>query len=211
MTNSWLVRLVPSHFQLLAYLIIAPVLLLVGSYSDWINQVVDSGVREDLLSDLSNRTKDLVATLIDGSGTTAFIASFVFWLVVGSIVYMLAWIVIGFIKDVLSEITVSLVFVHPRSFTESRHWSGFLVHYLLRVAVFLVVIGYSALAVYVLWPAILTQFSYGILAMSVSSILKSSLPALLLLILIMHIFVLLLELLLWRRSVDYWAKIKKSS
>lgn len=202
--ESWLRRIAPSWLAITIYAIIALAMLLIGSYRNWVGSIIDPDIEASIVNDITSRASQLITLVIDNSGLSATVVSFFFWLVVAAIAYMVAWTVLVAVKDILNEIEISLLFVHPRSFTESKHWSSFLIHYLLKIAALLMLIGYLALAVYVLWPAILAQVSFGLSALTLNSVLLQVLPALLLSILALHVFVLLFQLLFWKRSADYW-------
>lgn len=206
--NSWLYRLVPKPLELLIYSILALAGLLIGSYRNWIDEVVDPVARATIFKDISVRARDFIALIFDGGDWAAPVASFLFWLVVSSFVYIVAWILLVAVKDFLNEIEVSLFFVHPRSYTESKHWSSLVIHYILKVALLLALIGYGALLVFVLWPAVLVQFAHGLALLNLSAVFIHILPSLLLAMVSIHLGVLLVRLLFWKRSVDYWLQWK---
>lgn len=206
--ESWLWRIAPSWYELLIYSVVALVLLLVGSYRNWVSEIIDPQIEANLLNTIGSRASEFTDLVLQNTGLSASVVSFLFWLVVSSIIYTVGLFLLVGIKDFLNEIEVSLLFVHPRSFTESKHWSSFVLHYLLRFAALLLIIGYCAFLLYVLWPTVLTQVSYGLSFFSVNSILLHALPAFLLSIVALHFLVLLVQMLFWRRSVDYWRSLK---
>lgn len=206
--ESWLWRIAPSWYELLIYSVAALILLLIGSYRNWVGEIIDPQIEASLLNTISSQAGEFTQLVLENTGLSASVVSFLFWLVISSIIYTVGLFLLVGIKDFLNEIEVSLLFVHPRSFTESKHWLSFVMHYLLRFAALLLIIGYGAFLLYVLWPTVLAQVSYGLSFFSTNSILLHALPAFLLSVIAIHVFVLLVQMLLWRRSVDYWRSLK---
>jgi flagellar biosynthesis protein FlhB len=207
--RSWYQRLLPTPVQLLAYLLVSLLILTIASYQQIANQLIDAGTQATIRSQAALNFDQLKNATIINSGATATVVSFIFWLAIAGLAYMIAWAGVVFIKDTFNEIEMSLIFVHPRSFSESKHWSGFATYYLLKIAALLLLAGYSLISAYVLWPALVVQFSSVISHISVSSFLLRLVPGLLLAAISLHIFVLVIRLVFWRRSADYWRYLKE--
>ena len=208
--RSWYKRLLPSPLLLVIYSMSALTLLAIVTYKNVVNQLVEPHIQTTIQQGISERFRDLIETIFSNSNLMATVVSFIFWLVVAALIYVIFWAITVFIKDILNEIEISLVFVHPRSFSESKHWIGFAVHYLLRVAVLLLLVGYGVVCIYILWPAMAIQFSYAILDLTLLSVFYQILPTFILAVLSLHGFVLLVQLFLWKRSADYWKTYQHS-
>lgn len=201
--NARLIRpLIPSVLGLLIYLVSSLSALFVATSRNWADQWLAAGLSENVTDMVSSRFNELWA-LVRGvplGGYSATAATLGFWLIVGALVYMLVWLIYAVIHGILNEIELSLIFVHPRSFKESTHWGAFLSRILLRVAAVIVAIGYSALFVNVIWPAVVVQFAYGLLTWTPMALIVHSVGAVLTLVLSLHLLLLLLRVVLLRKT-----------
>jgi hypothetical protein len=84
---------------------------------------------------------------------------------------MLLWALYSLVHGLFYEIELSLIFVHPKSFRESQHWSATFGRILLKNASGIVLIGYSVLFIQIVYPALLDQFIFGLLYFTPKSLL----------------------------------------
>jgi len=202
MPGSRLHNLWPSPLITLAYATAALLVLFIATTGSWLNRFFNPAVSANLFGLIGQRYQELLQLTQGESlgGLGATIATLVFWLCVGAALYMVLWLVFAVIHGLINEIELSLLFVHPRSFKESKHWLAYLSRIGLRIAAAAVTIGYGVLLVNVVWPAVVIQFAYGLLTFTPWSILTHVLGAVATLMVAMHLLFLLMQVVLWKRA-----------
>lgn len=195
-------NLLPSLPLFLFYLLVAAVSLLIATSGSWFDQLLGPAADIGLVEQIQQRAQDLLELIQNptSSGLSATLTTLAFWLVMGAVIYMLLWLAYAIMHAVLNEIELSLIFIHPRSFKESKHWVAFVSRIVLRVAAVLVVIGYGVLFVSVVWPAVVVQFGYGVLSPTPLAILTHMLGSVVTLIVAIHFLFLLLRVVIWKKA-----------
>lgn len=191
--------LLPNRLNLLVYLVIALGSLGIATAGNWLDQVLDPALSQNFGTIVSQRWSELSALYRQiGGGLSGTVVTVAFWAAVGSLLYALLWLAYSIIHGIVNEIELSLVFVHPRSFKESKHWLAVLSHFLMKLASIGVLIGYGVLLASVIWPAVVVQFAYALLNLTLWSVVVHGLGAVILLMLAIHLLYLLVRLVLWR-------------
>lgn len=195
-------NLLPSLPLFLFYLLGAAVSLLIATSGSWFDRLLGPAAGMGLVEQIQQRAQDLLELIQNptSSGLSATLTTLAFWLVMGAVIYMLLWLAYAIIHAVLNEIELSLIFIHPRSFKESKHWAAFISRIALRIAAVLVVLGYGVLFVNVIWPAVVIQFGYGLLSPTPQSILTQVLGSVATLVVAVHLLFLLIRVVLWRKA-----------
>lgn len=192
-------KLLPNRLNLLVYLVIALGSLGIATAGNWLDQIFDPALSQNFGSIVSQRWSELSALYRQiGGGLSSTVVTVAFWAAVGSLLYVILWLVYSIIHGIINEIELSLVFVHPRSFKESKHWLAAFSHFLMKLASIGVLIGYGVLLATIIWPAVVVQFAYALLNLTLWSIVVHGLGALLVLMLALHLLHLLTRLVLWR-------------
>jgi len=190
-----------NRIKILIYSLVSIGLLSFGS----IRRLTDNFVDETTKTMVLSRTKiyfDNILQALDSSNSIfSSLITVLFWAAVGAILYVALWIIFSAIKDYLFEIKVSLFFVHPNSFKESQHWLAVISRGILKIATSIVLVVYSIVFIKALYPALLDQFTSGLLVRTFRSITVDTIGSIILMLTAIYIFSFLIRILFPRPAI----------
>lgn len=130
----------PSWLEFSMYLVAGALLLLLLNASAIWNYFNSSTLEQE-------NFKDLLAQSIPGVDSLSRVAQgrvflVVFWMIVGSLIYLLYWFVKSIFINFRNDIVVVEYFVHPKSFNKTRYWLSVMNRNLFFVANCIVLIAY---------------------------------------------------------------------
>lgn len=177
-------------------------LLFFGALGKLGDDYIDENTRAQVVSRLKTYLDNLLQA-VDSSGPFfSTLIMLLFWLAVGAVLYMLFWILFSAIKDYFYEVEVSLFFVHPNSFKESKHWLAVIGRGVFKFATTLVIIAYSIFLIKVVYPALVDEFTSGLSLLSLKSIAVETIGSIILMSAGLYILSLFIRLLFPKPAIE---------
>lgn len=152
--------------------------------------VINEGAQQDaILRDF----KQALFGWIDRFEFADRLVTFGFWMVIGTMSYILVWIIFTVVNDLISDVELGVTLIKPNDFDSNAHWSMTAGSFIFRVSSLIAVLIYLSFFIAVILPDLTQVFSRVLLGFSWLALLKSLL-AVIMLALSMHIFIVLMRL-----------------
>lgn len=154
--------LLPQPIELLTYLFVSLLLLLVASNQTLLvilsdgSPVPETGI-SDVFSQRLGYLDELMQTPILGR-----IILFLFWLAIGSVVYMMVWLFQNIAVEVYDDIATAKLKERGEKVTEGSWWGTTIAHTIFVGASIVLFIFYVLVAVNLLMPAWVQLFKVGL-------------------------------------------------
>lgn len=147
--------LVPNKLEMVLYLAVAVAILFVANFkyltTYWLNS---TGNVPQTGEDVVQFYADGFFQAFEGLAFAPSTAVFIFWSLVGLIIFSLAQSVYNVYAEVKNDITVDTHFLHPSNYTRWRFWGEVLVQFTAHLLLYGLIILWGLLLGFVLTPIV---------------------------------------------------------
>lgn len=109
----------PTALNTTLYFLVIVLFFMIGAYL-YSSMTTDSQAVS--IADMLRSSFTIYLDQFDTQDWAPALTTFLFWLLIGSLVYILFWHVLTFIINVYNDVVITKTYVHPRSFHASEYW-----------------------------------------------------------------------------------------
>lgn len=156
--NRLLLFILPTKLELIVYFFTSTFLLILGSSTSIFKGLISPSVIEAQSGVFSAQWQKFMDQL-ESARNVDVITTVAFWSAGGAVIYIIIWFITGIIRNLANDVSIALVFSHPKSFHQSDYWVSYGAILGFRAATVILIIFYALFFLQFIYPTIVNSLS----------------------------------------------------